>query len=65
MQIYVKTLTGRKQAFDFEPSSTIVQIKEVRAVLSQGAGQGLQCAARPRTCRPCKRKKESTCDRFA
>lgn len=33
MQIYVKTLTGRKQALDFEPSSTIVQIKEASFVL--------------------------------
>lgn len=37
MQIFVKTLTGRKQGFDFEPSSTIVMIKEVRdaSVLSR------------------------------
>lgn len=28
MQIIVKTLTGRKHTFDFEPRSTILQIKE-------------------------------------
>lgn len=28
MQIYIKTLTGRKQAFTFEPSDTVEAVKQ-------------------------------------
>ncbi len=28
MQIFIKTLTGRKQQFNFEPENTVLQIKQ-------------------------------------
>jgi len=28
MQIFIKTLTGRKQALNFEPDSTVLEVKQ-------------------------------------